>query len=132
MPSKSPEIPVISALIERHGISVFLLIAGGYYLTQAVVDPMVATARQFVNDVRLCNEITQQEIMQADKENFARWDKVYGMMEEKKVLIAKCIDALEKNREGHVKTQEMIKDLVNALAQERALLTKPEFRLERE
>ena len=85
---------MVTELIEKHGVATFLLVAGAYFMTTSVVDPMVSTAQQFVSDIKETNDQLQKEIEQIDRENLSRWDASFSLHQEKKELIQRVLDKL--------------------------------------
>lgn len=90
-----PSQGAVTQLLERHGIAVFLLVAGGYVVTTSVVNPMVETSKQFVSDIKAANEALRTEINMVEKENLARWDRSFALHTEKRDLILKLDDELD-------------------------------------
>ena len=90
-----PNQGVVTQLLEKHGIAVFLLVAGGYVVTTSVVNPMVETSKQFVSDIKSANEALRAEIDMVEKENLSRWDRSFALHTEKRDLILKLDDELD-------------------------------------
>jgi hypothetical protein len=117
--TSKPSGPWWAAFIEKHGIATFILIAGGWYVSQTVINPLVATAQTFVSDIRECNVILQNEIMTSNKQTMDRWNQIFDMMEWKRSKIEDALARLETIQQSHDK-------LHTDLELFRALLTRPE------
>lgn len=90
-----PNQGAVTQLLEKHGIAVFLLVAGGYVVTTSVVNPMVETSKQFVSDIKAANEALRTEINMVEKENLSRWDRSFALHTEKRDLILKLDDEID-------------------------------------
>lgn len=89
----------------------FLLLAGAYFLSTSVVNPLVSTAQSFVTDIKNANEVLQTEIAQVDRENLMRWDQSFQLHTEKKLLIEKCLDRLHEMQVTHSELKNEIRNL---------------------
>lgn len=111
--------PWWASFIEKHGIATFILIAGGWYVTQTVVNPLVETARQFVSDIRECNVVIQDELQTANKQTMDRWNQLFDIS----VLKSGKIDDALKRLDEITKSHERLHNDIEIF---RALLTRPE------
>ena len=101
-----PQRAMVNEIIEKHGVPMFLLLAGAYFLSTSVVNPLVSTAQSFVTDIKNANEVLQTEIAQVDRENLMRWDQSFQLHTEKKLLIEKCLDRLHAVSYTHLRAHE--------------------------
>ena len=108
----------VMSLIEKHGLATVLLLVGGYYVTQTVVEPMVATARQFVADIREVNQEMEKAYLQAQAENLERWRQVWDLLGVKKQLVEEALTRLQRLEDSDVR-------LLRELEKLRMLLTRP-------
>lgn len=90
-----PSSGVVTQLLEKHGIAVFLLVAGGYVVTNSVINPMVETSRAFVTDIRNANEGLQKEVQRVEAENLSRWDRSFALHTEKRDMIRNLDDEID-------------------------------------
>ena len=106
-----PQRAMVNEIIEKHGVPMFLLLAGAYFLSTSVVNPLVSTAQSFVTDIKNANEVLQTEIAQVDRENLMRWDQSFQLHTEKKLLIEKCLDRLHEMQVTHSELKNEIRNL---------------------
>lgn len=106
-----PHRAMVSEVIEKHGVPMFLLLAGAYFLSTSVVNPLVSTAQSFVTDIKNANEVLQTEIAQVDRENLMRWDQSFQLHTEKKLLIEKCLDRLHEMQVTHSELKNEVRNL---------------------
>ena len=118
MASNSQPASWVMSLIEKHGLATVLLLVGGYYVTQTVVEPMVATARQFVADIREVNQEMEKAYLQAQAENLERWRQVWDLLGVKKQLVEEALTRLQRLEDSDVR-------LLRELEKLRMLLTRP-------
>lgn len=85
---------MVTQILEKHGIAVFLLLAGGYVVTTSVINPMVDTSRAFVADIKEANDLLRADIAAMEKANLASWDRSFALHTEKRDLIIKTGDAI--------------------------------------
>ena len=86
---------MVTQLLEKHGIAVFLLLAGGYVVTTSVINPMVDTSRAFVADIKEANDLLRADIAAMEKANLASWDRSFELHTEKRNLIIKLDDEID-------------------------------------
>ena len=91
---ESGQVGMVTQLLEKHGIAVFLLLAGGYVVTTSVINPMVDTSRAFVADIKEANDLLRADIAAMEKANLASWDRSFALHTEKRDLIIKAGDAI--------------------------------------
>jgi len=113
-----PSSGVVTQLLEKHGIAVFLLVAGGYVVTNSVINPMVETSRAFVTDIRNANEGLQKEVERVETENLSRWDRSFALHTEKRDMIRNLDDEID---EINRKLDSIRSDIANL----RTLFIKP-------
>ena len=106
-----PQRAMVNEIIEKHGVPMFLLLAGAYFLSTSVVNPLVSTAQSFVTDIKNANEVLQTEIAQVDREKLMRWDQSFQLHTEKKLLIEKCLDRLHEMQVTHSELKNEIRNL---------------------
>lgn len=98
-------------VLEKHGISAFLLIAGAWWLGEQVGKPLVASTTQFVSDIRECNEIIQTELMQQQAESLERYKQIHELMTIKRELIQRALDELDHLKDSNEKVSSEIAQL---------------------
>ena len=103
-------------LLERHGISAFLVIAGGYYLAEEVGKPLVSATTEFMTGLHNSLRIIQQEVMAADLQETERWAEINSLNQTKLQLIHEALAAIKELEDSNDDVARELAELRNLLA----------------
>ena len=104
------------ALLEKHGISAVLLLAGAYFFAEEVAKPLVSQTSEFMTGLHNSLKIIQSELMTADAQQTERWAEINSLNVTKLELIHRALEAIQRLEDSNEDVARELAELRNLLA----------------